>query len=491
MLSCKNFYRLACIVFVFLVFAVIPAIATVHHVYEGGSIQAAIDTALSGDTIIVHEGTYIENVDIDKKLTVMGVESPLVQADTASDHIFHVTADSVNVSGFIVKGATATYKAGIYITPDYCNISYNDIYNNYHGIYLYRASNNIMANNVVHNNYKHGIYLSTFCDSNTISNNTISDNTEDGIRLTGTAGNNTIKNNTINSNSHGIWVASDSNQIIGNDVFSNTAGGSGIHLTSAASNNVIQFNNIIGNSPEGSGSYGVYNDNAAETVDATLNYWGDANGPTHPGNPSGTGDAVSDNVEYEPYFADTVKNEPTTAGTDTIDAKSTANTEVIKEGTGTPTISVAKYASNPGGTHTFTAFTGGYIDVHIDDTTDVDAITIQLHYPNTVSPEVGLALYWWNGTAWILCSQQGINTTDFPPNYGGYIWARITRTTTPNLEDLFGTPFGGGSTPIVTFYPSIAFVIFAVFVVLATIVYLRCVKCKVKGKKVSSVEVYP
>jgi len=42
------------------------------HVYPGQSIQAAINGAVAGDTIIIHPGTYSEQVVVDKGLTVKG-----------------------------------------------------------------------------------------------------------------------------------------------------------------------------------------------------------------------------------------------------------------------------------------------------------------------------------------------------------------------------------------------------------------------------------
>ncbi len=40
---------------------------------------------------------------------------------------------------------------------------------------------------------------------------------------------------------------------------------------------------------------------ASATVDATANWWGSATGPTHPGNPGGTGDVIEGNVTFVPF----------------------------------------------------------------------------------------------------------------------------------------------------------------------------------------------
>jgi len=58
----------------------------------------------------------------------------------------------------------------------------------------------------------------------------------------------------------------------------------------------VHYNNISGN------TYGVKNVGTG-TLDATHNYWGDAlDGPTHTSNPDGTGDEISDDVDYVPWI---------------------------------------------------------------------------------------------------------------------------------------------------------------------------------------------
>ena len=73
-------------------------------------IQAAIDNATAGDTIYVYNGSYIENVNVNKAVTLQGEGADVVNvtAALASDHVFNVTVGYVNISGFKVTGATGS-----------------------------------------------------------------------------------------------------------------------------------------------------------------------------------------------------------------------------------------------------------------------------------------------------------------------------------------------------------------------------------------------
>ncbi len=69
-------------------------------------------------------------------------------------------------------------------------------------------------------------------------------------------------------------------------------------------NSAIQFSRIEGNDS------GVRNDSQTAVVDATLNWWGDASGPSGEG--PGSGDSVTSNVLYDPWFtsAEQVPDQP-------------------------------------------------------------------------------------------------------------------------------------------------------------------------------------
>ena len=132
-------------------------------------IQHAIDNATAGETICVKDGTYTENVDVDKRLTIKsenGYAATIVTASNPSDHVFYVTGatDWVNISGLTVTNATGNERAGIYINgADHCNISDNNASGNYYGIYVGWSSYNIVDNNTVTDNDCAGILIESGC----------------------------------------------------------------------------------------------------------------------------------------------------------------------------------------------------------------------------------------------------------------------------------------------------------------------------------------
>ena len=98
-------------------------------------IQSAVNAADDGDSIYVFNGSYTENVNVNEPLTLEGegVDMVTVTAADSGDHVFELTTDYVNISGFTVTAAT--YAIGICLyNVDYCNIFDNNASNNGHGI---------------------------------------------------------------------------------------------------------------------------------------------------------------------------------------------------------------------------------------------------------------------------------------------------------------------------------------------------------------------
>ncbi|MCK4735436.1 MAG: Ig-like domain-containing protein, partial [Methanophagales archaeon] len=121
----------------------------------------------------------------------------IVQAADPDDHVFEVTANYVNISGFTVSGTTG-YVGGIYLkSVKHCNILKTTATSNRYGICLKSSSNNNIQNNIASSNVLDGIILASSFD-NTLINNNCSKN-GNGIILDFSS-NNTLTNNYMSNN---------------------------------------------------------------------------------------------------------------------------------------------------------------------------------------------------------------------------------------------------------------------------------------------------
>ncbi|PXF61207.1 MAG: hypothetical protein C4B59_05520 [Candidatus Methanogaster sp.] len=252
-------------------------------VYPGGSIQDAIDGAGPGDTIYVHDGAYVENVCVDKRVTLIGDGADVVTvlAADAKDHVFEVTADWVNISGFAVSGTTGYWTGVIRLNnADHCNISENNCSNNRYGIFLHSSSYNTLINNTANSNIVDGISLyhssnynaltENNCSNNrcgicidsssynTLTNHNANSNDNEGIYLS-SSGNNRLTGNNVSNNGVGISLGGSSNNKLTNNT-ANSNNYNGIYLSSS-SHNTITENNCCSNKGDGIHLYSSNNYN--------------------------------------------------------------------------------------------------------------------------------------------------------------------------------------------------------------------------------------
>ncbi|MEA3325129.1 MAG: NosD domain-containing protein, partial [Euryarchaeota archaeon] len=173
-------------------------------------IQGAVNNATSGDTIIVRDGAYNENVNVGvTHLTIQsenGSANCFVNASDPDDHVFNVSmfGNYANISGFTIRDATGDGAAGIYfgLGADYCNIADNIVSNSDVGISTYHSNNNTITDNTVNSN-DCGIRMEMSRD-NTLQNNIVNSNEGDGIYLSMFSDDNVFTNNTANLNDCGI-----------------------------------------------------------------------------------------------------------------------------------------------------------------------------------------------------------------------------------------------------------------------------------------------
>jgi parallel beta-helix repeat protein len=181
--------------------------ATIYVPDDQGTIQQAVNNAIAGDTIIVRDGNYNENVDVDKRVTIHsenGSANCIVNASNSGDYVFTITADYVNITGFAVENATADIIAGIYLHADNCRVSENNVTGNYNGIHINTSSNNVIADNIVHHNSWWGIWIHLESNNNRVENNTVCNQTgywnSLGIGIFENSQHNYIYNNTVHGN---------------------------------------------------------------------------------------------------------------------------------------------------------------------------------------------------------------------------------------------------------------------------------------------------
>lgn len=180
-----------------------------------GTIQEAINAASDGDAIFVRNGTYYENVIVNRTVTLVGEDSfaTIIEGEEAIGTGIHVTANDVSIRGFMIQ-----------------EIKY--------GICLNGSSDCIVAENQIRP-YEEGILLSNSSERNSIYENTINHQAEGAFAISlHDSDNNTISRNIGGWN--GISLLNSSN----NTIFGQNIGGYCSLSLTASSDNIITENKM-------------------------------------------------------------------------------------------------------------------------------------------------------------------------------------------------------------------------------------------------------
>jgi parallel beta-helix repeat protein len=204
------------------------------------TIQAAVDAAVDGNTIVVKEGIYAENIVINKKLSVLAYDqyTAVITGDLSNglDNQFNPLVE-IEANGVYLWG----FKIEIYTGP----ISYLK------GIYIKNSEDITIVQNILTNGNenKNGLGIDVEYSKNIeIIDNDITNCNICGIRIK-SSNYNIIRDNAIVDCEEygGIWISDGNNNIIyNNEIFSNDAWG--IRLDNTHYNNIddnrIEFNSV-------------------------------------------------------------------------------------------------------------------------------------------------------------------------------------------------------------------------------------------------------
>ncbi len=240
------------------------------------TVQEGIINATAYAFICVLEGTYRENVIVDKTVCLTA-KNATVDA-SATGNAFFLTEGGIEMSGFFIRNASNA--AGIEIQSDTNTIRDCSIADNKIGIYLNGGGNNVIFQNkiegcgesiLINNSHENFINKTTFDEStsgitiregsmNDISNNTLLDLTLYAVGIEKGIGNK-ISHNLIKFNPYGIRIFSNAECSIIENIF--IQNGHAIYLL--ADEFIIERNEFINN------DIGIYTfGNAIEVKECTF-----------------------------------------------------------------------------------------------------------------------------------------------------------------------------------------------------------------------------
>jgi parallel beta-helix repeat protein len=216
------------------------------------TIQSAINSASSGDTVFVKKGVYYENPVITTSISLIGENRNetiiMLSSGRGGSNGISVQADNTIVSGFTIETkpdpSVSLLANGIALQAGNVQIIGNNIRNCYSAITADNSgSSSIISENYITSNTFIAVHFLGNVQNITISKNIIASNPDSSIAIYGSQ--HTISENTITDSRWGVGLYTGSNNaIFGNTILNCSLYGIGLYQSS---NNTIYSNQVENN----------------------------------------------------------------------------------------------------------------------------------------------------------------------------------------------------------------------------------------------------
>lgn len=229
---------------------------------EGMSIQSAVNAASDNANIFVRAGVYTENVLVNKSgITLEGAGSGVTKLASVKTAGNIMVIDGFTLSGFELAPTSGLAFLALSGTPNGTswnkNFTLSDILADGAGIGLMATEGANLQNIILKN---------------------VTSATAGAVELVG------VSNFTLSESEF-------SGNVIGIHLMATDAGpGLGYGINGPVTIEKTSFSNNT--------EFAVKNGDSTVVIDAQGNYWGSETGPTHSSNPTGSGDMVTDNVNF-------------------------------------------------------------------------------------------------------------------------------------------------------------------------------------------------
>jgi nitrous oxidase accessory protein len=115
------------------------------------TIEAALEAATENDTIEVHSGVYSGPLTVEKSVTLIGIDMPVIDGGGEGTVVI-ITADDVTMRGFTIRNSgqnNSHEDSGLVIQADRVTVEDNLLEDVLFGIYFADAADGIARNNIV------------------------------------------------------------------------------------------------------------------------------------------------------------------------------------------------------------------------------------------------------------------------------------------------------------------------------------------------------